>query len=70
MAIVRAISGLCGSLNAAMTAEGVETRQQIEMLRTLGCREIQGFLIGRPCPPDELRIWMNAFAGHVPELVS
>ena len=61
-AIVRAIAGLCDSLDAAVTAEGVETDHQIELLRELGCLEIQGYRIGRPCPPHELRVWMDAFA--------
>ncbi len=61
-AIVRAIAGLCDSLDAAVTAEGVESDHQIELLRELGCLEIQGYRIGRPCPPHELRLWMDAFA--------
>ena len=61
-AIVRAIAGLCSSLGAAVTAEGVETDRQIELLREVGCREVQGYLIARPCPPAELQTWMYAFA--------
>ena len=70
-AIVRAITGLCDSLDAAVTAEGVETDHQIGLLRGLGCLEIQGFRIGRPCPPHELRLWMDAFAAsHATETAS
>ena len=70
-AIVRAIAGLCDSLDAAVTAEGAETDHQIELLRELGCLEIQGYRIGRPCPPQELRIWMDAFAAsHTLEPIS
>ncbi len=70
-AIVRAIAGLCDSLDAAVTAEGVETDQQIELLRDLGCVEIQGFRIGRPCPPNDLRTWMDAFtASHTVESIA
>ncbi len=66
-AIVRAIAGLCDSLDAAVTAEGVESDYQIELLRELGCLEIQGYRISRPCPPYELRVWMEAFAiSHIP----
>ena len=35
-------------LNLAVAAEGVETEQQFDMLRRLGCALVQGFLTGRP----------------------
>ncbi|MFT9435637.1 putative bifunctional diguanylate cyclase/phosphodiesterase [Acetobacter syzygii] len=53
-AIVRAITGLCGSLNVVATAEGVETQEQFDYLKGVNCSEIQGFLISRPCPADEI----------------
>ena len=62
LAIVRAVAGLCSSLGAGVTAEGVETDRQIDLLREAGCTEIQGFRISRPCPSAELDVWMNAFA--------
>ena len=37
------------------TAEGVETEQQREMLRDLGCTEMQGFLFSRPLPVEQIR---------------
>jgi diguanylate cyclase len=49
-AIVQALIGLAGSLNMSITAEGVETAEQLEHLRSRGCGEAQGFLIGRPGP--------------------
>ncbi|MCQ8242352.1 EAL domain-containing protein [Rhizosaccharibacter radicis] len=58
VAIVSAIRGLCGSLDAHLTVEGVETDQQLQMLRALGCREIQGYLIARPMPRDNLAGWL------------
>ena len=60
--IVRAVIGLCSSLGAGVTAEGVETDRQIDLLREAGCSEIQGYRIGRPSPSDELKAWMTAFA--------
>lgn len=36
-----------------VVAEGVETRSQLDRLKTLMCDEIQGFLLGRPVPPEE-----------------
>ena len=59
--IVRAIAGMCASLGASVTAEGVETEQQMEALRDVGCSEVQGYQIGRPCSPSEFRDWLAAF---------
>lgn len=49
-AIIRAIIDLGLSLSMSTTAEGVETSDQLEMLRLLGCSEAQGYLIGFPEP--------------------
>ena len=49
-AIVRAVIGLGRGLAMPITAEGVETRAQLEFLKSESCQEIQGFLIGRPGP--------------------
>ncbi len=53
-AIIRAITGLAGSLGMETTAEGVETDEQLEALRAKGCTEIQGFLISEAVDPDAL----------------
>lgn len=47
-AIVRAILALGRSLHVPVLAEGVETHEQLEVLRLEGCNEAQGFLLGRP----------------------
>jgi EAL domain-containing protein (putative c-di-GMP-specific phosphodiesterase class I) len=49
-AIVRAVISLGRDLGMAITAEGVETRQQLETLERAGCTEIQGYLFSRPVP--------------------
>ncbi|MBB2202018.1 EAL domain-containing protein [Gluconacetobacter tumulisoli] len=54
-AIVRAITGLCGSLGVVATAEGVETQEQFDYLKQVKCSEIQGFFFSRPCPAAEAR---------------
>ncbi|HXL64241.1 MAG TPA: EAL domain-containing protein [Xanthobacteraceae bacterium] len=50
MAIVRAVTGLGGSLGMKTTAEGVETQQQLEKLKKEGCTEVQGYLFSKPVP--------------------
>ena len=47
-AIIRAIIGLGRGLRVPLIAEGVETEEQLEFLRSAGCGEAQGYLIGRP----------------------
>jgi EAL domain-containing protein (putative c-di-GMP-specific phosphodiesterase class I) len=53
-AIVSAIAGLGRALDVETTAEGVETMEQLAMIRTAGCQLAQGFLFSRPVPLSEL----------------
>ena len=48
LAIVQAILSLGERLNLAVVAEGVETMNELDVLRSLGCRFFQGYLAGRP----------------------
>jgi EAL domain-containing protein (putative c-di-GMP-specific phosphodiesterase class I) len=50
VAIVRAVTGLGQGLKIPVIAEGVETVEQMELLRGQYCDEIQGYLIGEPAP--------------------
>ncbi len=52
-AIIKTILALGQSLELTVIAEGVETKQQAERLRELGCTQFQGFLYGRPVPASE-----------------
>ena len=51
-AIVSAIIALGHSLNLHVVAEGVETEKQQAFLTALGCNSLQGFLLGKPVPPE------------------
>jgi predicted signal transduction protein with EAL and GGDEF domain len=52
--IVRAVAALANGLGVAATAEGVETKEQLEAIRSEGCTEMQGFLFSKPLPADEI----------------
>jgi EAL domain-containing protein (putative c-di-GMP-specific phosphodiesterase class I) len=54
MAIVRAVTGLGTSLGIATTAEGVETKEQLALLRSEGCTEVQGYLFSPPRPASDV----------------
>jgi len=53
-AISGAIVSMAQRLGHHVIAEGVETRAQLDFLRTLGCQEIQGYLFSPPVPADQL----------------
>ena len=55
LAIIRAVVALADSLGMATTAEGVETDTEYQLVRRLGCRKVQGYLFGRPMPPEDAR---------------
>jgi diguanylate cyclase (GGDEF)-like protein/PAS domain S-box-containing protein len=53
-AVVYAIVSLATALGIRVTGEGIETASQLSALIELDCNHGQGFLLGRPAPPDEL----------------
>jgi diguanylate cyclase (GGDEF)-like protein len=53
-AIVCAVTGLGRGLEIVTTAEGVETAEQLDLLRAAGVDQVQGFLLSRPCPASQL----------------
>jgi diguanylate cyclase (GGDEF)-like protein len=52
--IVRAVVGLANGIGMAATAEGVETQEQLETIKSEGCTEIQGFLFSQALPVHEI----------------
>ena len=52
--IVRAVTAMAHGLGMATTAEGVETTEQLEMVKAEGCTEMQGFLFSHPLPAGEV----------------
>ena len=62
-AIVCAITGLARSLSIVTTAEGVETEEQLSLVRAAGCNQVQGYLFGRPGPAG-LLAWVPAISRH------
>jgi diguanylate cyclase (GGDEF)-like protein len=53
LAIIRAVVTLADSLGMATTAEGVETEAELQMVRRLGCKKVQGYYFGRPMLPQD-----------------
>ena len=53
--IVQAVVNIAAARRMTTTAEGVETQRQLELLRALGCTEMQGYLFSPPRPAAEAR---------------
>jgi EAL domain-containing protein (putative c-di-GMP-specific phosphodiesterase class I) len=58
--IVAAIIALAHSMNLKVVAEGVESPDQVERLRELGCDEVQGFLFSKPVPAEQFARLLRA----------
>ena len=52
--IVRAVAALAKGMGMTATAEGVETREQLDKITSEGCSEMQGFLFSKPLPAHEM----------------
>lgn len=57
--IVKAVIDLAHALGLTVHAEGIEKQEQKELLHELGCDRLQGFLLGRPMPLEQLQKWLE-----------
>ena len=60
MSIVTAVISMARSLNLRVVAEGVETLEQLEFLRSHQCDEAQGFYFSRPVPAEQFARLLQA----------
>lgn len=58
-AIVKAILTMCDGLALTAVAEGVETEEQLNILKTFGCSYVQGFFYSKPLPVDEFQSFLK-----------
>jgi diguanylate cyclase (GGDEF)-like protein len=61
VAIARTIVAMAKALDLTTVAEGVETAEQLELLKNMGCDQIQGYLFSRPLPADEFLAYYSNF---------
>ncbi|MDX1296409.1 MAG: EAL domain-containing protein, partial [Sulfurimonadaceae bacterium] len=57
--ITSSIISLAHNMGMDVVAEGAETSEQIEVLKSLGCERAQGYFYARPLPLEELKAWLN-----------
>ncbi len=57
--LVKAIVNMSKALHLEIIAEGVETEQQLLLMKDLGCDIVQGYYISRPMPAEEFLLWLE-----------
>ncbi|MEO1622982.1 MAG: bifunctional diguanylate cyclase/phosphodiesterase, partial [Cyanobacteria bacterium J06632_3] len=60
--VTRAIVSLAKGLRLGLIAEGVETKEQLNKIKTYGCHEIQGYYFSRPLSPNQLVDFVRSIA--------
>ena len=68
--IIQSITDLAHGLGLSATAEGVETLQQLRLVRELGCDVVQGYLISPPLEPRLLKGWKAKFRRAWPAMIA
>jgi len=69
-AVIRAITALGVSLGMSTIAEGVETTDQLDLVRSEGCRSVQGYLFSQPVPASQVGALITAFTRPGPPVVA
>ena len=64
--LVTAILALAEQLGLESLAEGVETQAEHAMLAQLGCGHVQGYVISKPLPPEEVANWLRQHRERLP----
>jgi len=57
--VIQAITTMAQAMNLEVVAEGIETEAQRVMVSSLGCDVVQGYLLGRPMPIEQLNLWLS-----------
>ncbi|ADV67766.1 putative bifunctional diguanylate cyclase/phosphodiesterase [Deinococcus maricopensis] len=66
LALIEAIVSIAGTLDLDVTAEGIETPEQLALLRDLGCAHGQGYFLARPGPPEQAEAVLRRDAVRAP----
>ena len=62
LTVIKHTISLSHQLGKKVVAEGVESKEQFDALKNIGCDYIQGYYLSKPLPPDEL---MNYYSAEV-----
>ena len=68
--IIQAVTELAHGLGLIATAEGVETLDQLRIVRELGCDCVQGYLVSPPLDPKTLKVWLQKFRRAWPAMIT
>jgi len=68
--IIQAVTDLAHGLGLTATAEGVETIDQLRIVRELGCDYVQGYLVSPPLDPGALKVWVQKFRRAWPAMIA
>jgi EAL domain-containing protein (putative c-di-GMP-specific phosphodiesterase class I) len=68
--IIQAVTDLAHGLGLTVTAEGVETIEQLRIVRELGCDFVQGYLVSPPLEPATLKGWVQKFRRAWPAMIA
>jgi len=68
--IIQSVADLAHGLGLTATAEGVETLDQLRLVRELGCDLVQGYLISPALEPRDLKAWKQKFRRSWPAMIA